>query len=60
MPAGPKGEGSFHAFGKLPLPQAIDWILISAHWTVKAAGLDRSSRPPLYPSDHMPIWAILE
>ncbi len=58
--SGPKAEGSFHAFGRLRLPQAIDWILVSSHWTVQAAGLDRSARPPLYPSDHLPIWAVLE
>jgi len=24
------------------------------------AGIDRAARPPLYPSDHYPLWVILD
>ena len=54
------GEGTFHAFGKLPLPQAIDWVLASPRFAVRDAGIDRAARPPLYPSDHYPLWVILD
>jgi endonuclease/exonuclease/phosphatase family metal-dependent hydrolase len=53
-------EGTFHAFGGLPLPQSIDWILASPDLEVREAGVDRTSRPPLYPSDHYPLWAVFE
>lgn len=53
------GEGTFHAFGKLPRPQAIDWILVSEGLRVVEAGIDRTSRGGLFPSDHFPVWAVL-
>jgi len=56
----PGGEGTFHDFGKLPSAQAIDWILASPRLRVSDAGIDRSARPPLYPSDHSPLWVILD
>jgi endonuclease/exonuclease/phosphatase family metal-dependent hydrolase len=57
LPAG--GEGTFHAFGKLHGPQPIDWILTSPQLPVLDAGIDRTAHPPLYPSDHYPLWVIL-
>jgi endonuclease/exonuclease/phosphatase family metal-dependent hydrolase len=56
----PGGEGTFHAFGKLNAGQAIDWVLASPQLAVVDAGIDRSAQPPLYPSDHYPLWVILE
>ncbi len=55
-----RGDGSFHAFGKLPRPQAIDWILVSQEFHVRDAGIDRSQVDGRYPSDHYPIWALLD
>lgn len=55
-----QGEGTFHAFGKLPRPQAIDWILISEGLRVREAGIDRTARHGRFPSDHFPVWAVLE
>jgi endonuclease/exonuclease/phosphatase family metal-dependent hydrolase len=54
------GKGTFHAFGKLPVTQAIDWVLVSPSLRVVDSGIDRFARPPLYPSDHYPLWVILE
>jgi endonuclease/exonuclease/phosphatase family metal-dependent hydrolase len=55
-----RGDGSFHAFGKLPRAQAIDWILVSDEFRVRDAGIDRSQVDGRYPSDHFPIWALLD
>jgi endonuclease/exonuclease/phosphatase family metal-dependent hydrolase len=55
-----RSEGTFHAFGKLPFPQAIDWILVSGEWRVLEAGIDRTGGPGNWPSDHHPLWAVLE
>lgn len=55
-----QGEGTFHAFGKLPRPQAIDWILVSEGLRVREAGIDRTARHGRFPSDHFPVWAVLE
>jgi endonuclease/exonuclease/phosphatase family metal-dependent hydrolase len=62
LPGGPPpgGEGTFHAFGMLPAPQPIDWVLVSPQFSVATAGIDRTARPPLYPSDHYPLWVILK
>lgn len=55
-----RGEGTFHAFGRLPRAQAIDWILVSEGLRVLEAGIDRTAREGRFPSDHFPVWAILE
>jgi endonuclease/exonuclease/phosphatase family metal-dependent hydrolase len=55
-----RSEGTFHAFGKLPFPQAIDWILVSGEWCVLEAGIDRTGSPGGWPSDHHPLWAVIE
>lgn len=53
-------EGSAHPFtGKATTPR-IDWILCSASFGVKEAGVDRSHENGRYPSDHFPVSAILE
>lgn len=37
----------------------IDWIGCSRDWTVRAAGIDRTSRDGRTPSDHFPVTAVL-
>lgn len=55
-----RGDGTFHAFGKLPRAQAIDWILVSGEFRVQEAGIDRFQVEGRFPSDHYPVWAVLE
>ncbi len=57
---GERKEGTFHAFGKLPFAQAIDWLLVSPHWRVLEAGIDRTGGPDRWPSDHYPVWAVVD
>jgi endonuclease/exonuclease/phosphatase family metal-dependent hydrolase len=38
----------------------IDHILLGRGWRVLDAGLDRRRYGALWPSDHLPVWAILE
>ncbi|BAJ62097.1 MULTISPECIES: endonuclease/exonuclease/phosphatase family protein [Anaerolinea] len=52
-----RGEGTFHAFGMLPRPQAIDWVLVSKDLPVEDAGVACVSVGGVYPSDHYPVWA---
>ena len=55
-------EATFHAFGR-PEPgemTAIDWILVSGHFRVLEARIDRSRQGNLFPSDHYPITAVLD
>ena len=54
-------QGSYHAYGKiLPIAQAFDWILVSGEFRVLGAGIDRSQTGGRFPSDHFPIWAVLD
>lgn len=53
-------EGTFHDFGRLDPPQAIDWILASPQFEVLDAGVDPFHQGNTYPSDHFPLWAELE
>lgn len=50
-------KGTFHAYGTLSQASAIDWILLSEHFKVVQAGIDRSQQAGLFPSDHYPLWA---
>lgn len=52
-------EATFHGFG-LPLTLPIDWILVAPSFVVREAGIDRTRRDTLFPSDHYPLWATLE
>jgi len=55
-------EATFHAFGR-PEPgemTAIDWILVSSHFRVLEARIDRSRQGNLFPSDHYPVTALLD
>ena len=53
-------EATFHAYGRQEEMAAIDWILVSGHFRVLAAGIDRSRQGSLFPSDHYPITAVLD
>jgi endonuclease/exonuclease/phosphatase family metal-dependent hydrolase len=51
------GEGTFHDFGALDLPSALDGILVSAHFCTVKASIDRFRQENVYPSDHYPLIA---
>lgn len=53
-------QGSFHGFKPEPGSTRIDWVLRSTHFTTKDAAIDRHREGNLYPSDHYPVWAVLE
>ncbi len=53
-------EGTCHDFGRRDRATAIDWILATDHFTTLEAGIDRHQQGELYPSDHYPIWAVVE
>lgn len=51
---------TFHDFGRAKTPLSIDWILITDHFEVLKAGIDRYQFGTIYPSDHYPIWSVLK
>ncbi|NTV15802.1 MAG: hypothetical protein HGA96_18045, partial [Desulfobulbaceae bacterium] len=53
-------EATFHGYGRQEEMAAIDWILVSDHFQVLAAQIDRSRQGNLFPSDHYPITAVLD
>ena len=53
-------EATFHAFGRPEEMAAIDWILVSDHFRVLDAQIDRSRHGNLFPSDHYPVMAVLD
>lgn len=57
---GDAADATFHGFGQSPTLLPIDWILISDHFRVVDAAVDRSRAGNLFPSDHYPITAVLE
>lgn len=50
---------TFHAFGQPEASEAIDWILVSNHFRIIDAQIDRTHHGALYPSDHYPVTAVL-
>ena len=53
------GVATYHAFtGRTDGPK-IDHILVSREWSVRSAGIDRSSEGGRYPSDHYPVYAVV-
>ena len=48
-------EGTFHNFGALKPPTALDWTLASAHFQPVEARLDKFRQGGRYPSDHYPL-----
>jgi endonuclease/exonuclease/phosphatase family metal-dependent hydrolase len=55
-----KDEATFHAFGRPEEMTPIDWILVSAHFGVLDAQIDRSREGNRFPSDHYPVTAVLD
>ncbi len=51
--------GTFNAFDGRTNGKKIDAVLVSKHWQVVAATIDRSNRAGRYPSDHFPVTALL-
>ncbi len=53
-------EVTYHAYGLPEEMAAIDWILVSDHFRVLAADIDRCRHGHLFPSDHYPLTAVLD
>ncbi|MCA9038300.1 MAG: endonuclease/exonuclease/phosphatase family protein [Planctomycetaceae bacterium] len=54
-------EGTFSGFQSSGTKGArIDWIAVSRDWKVLDAGIDRTERDGRTPSDHFPVYAILQ
>ncbi|MDD2464344.1 MAG: endonuclease/exonuclease/phosphatase family protein [Desulfobulbus sp.] len=53
-------ESTYHAFGHPELRETIDWVLVSEHFQVLAAEIDRTHKGNLFPSDHYPLTAVLD
>jgi endonuclease/exonuclease/phosphatase family metal-dependent hydrolase len=52
--------GTFNAFRGDSTGGMIDHVLAGPGWQVVAAGIDRRKYGALWPSDHFPVWAILQ
>jgi endonuclease/exonuclease/phosphatase family metal-dependent hydrolase len=55
-----ENEGTFHGYGAVVPPQSIDWILVSSHFSVLEATIDRYRQGDLFPSDHYSVAAMLD
>lgn len=58
--ANEEDEATFHAFGRPEEMAPIDWILVSDHFRVLDAQIDRTRAGSLFPSDHYPITSVLD
>lgn len=53
-------EGTFSGFkAEVTLGHRIDWIALSRDWQVVSAGIDRTSKEGVTPSDHFPVTAVI-
>ena len=52
--------GTFHGFQGGRAGGKIDAVLVSPEWQVKAAGIVRTHREKVFPSDHYPVTATIE
>ena len=52
--------GTFNGFRGDSTGGMIDHVLAGPRWRVVASGIDRRRFGALWPSDHFPVWAILE
>jgi len=60
-PANEPGEGTFSGFRAGAVQgERIDWIAVSSDWEILEAGIDRSEKEGQTPSDHFPIWTVLQ
>jgi len=55
-----ENEATFPAFGRPEEMAPIDWILVSDHFRVLNAQIDRTRVGNLFPSDHYPVMAVLD
>jgi endonuclease/exonuclease/phosphatase family metal-dependent hydrolase len=53
-------DGSFHGFGTVDPPAAIDWILVGGPFVVDTAVVDRTCQAGRATSDHYPVTATVE
>jgi len=53
-------DATFHAFGQQEEMEPIDWILVSDHFRILDARIDRSHQGNLFPSDHYPVTTELD
>ncbi len=51
--------GTSNGFTDRRIGQKIDAVLVSKHWQVTQAAIDRTNRAGRYPSDHLPVTATL-
>lgn len=58
--AGGGDEITYHGYGRAEDAGALDWILVSEHFRVSDATIDRSREAGRFPSDHYPVTAVLE
>lgn len=56
----PRDEPTYHGYGRPEEMAPLDWILVSHHFRVQDARIDRYQEGSLYPSDHYPITALLD
>jgi endonuclease/exonuclease/phosphatase family metal-dependent hydrolase len=52
--------GTFNAFRGDSTGGMIDHVLVGPGWRVLAAGIDRRRFGALWPSDHFPVWAVIQ
>jgi len=53
-------DATFHAYDRQEEMAPLDWILVSSHFRVLDAQIDRTRQGHLFPSDHYPITAVLD
>jgi endonuclease/exonuclease/phosphatase family metal-dependent hydrolase len=54
------GFGTFHDYGPLtPDGDRIDWVLATPDVVVRSAATDTYTEDSRYPSDHLPVAAVL-
>lgn len=53
-------EGTFHGFRGQPAGPRIDWILFRGPWRVARAETVTDHQEGRYPSDHFPVFVVLE
>ena len=51
---------TFHGFGREEEQAPLDWILVSPHFRILEARVDRFRRRTVFPSDHYPLTAVLD
>jgi len=54
-----KEVGTFNGFEGRTDGKKIDAVLVSRHWSVMEAAIDRTEREGRFPSDHFPVTATL-